>query len=136
MTPQPSTVAIASQREHLVPTDDVLTICPISIVAGILTNILHEGVGHGLTALLTGEKSGVLTTVAWSSVFESLLVEAGRNFGESRGWAIVLGRSAQRHTRIHAHALLPAHHLCIQLVHRNRVLFLFRSKRISETGRL
>ena len=57
--------------------DDALTICAISIVAGILTNILHEGVGHGLTALLTGSKSGVLTTVAWSSAFDSRLVEAG-----------------------------------------------------------
>lgn len=57
--------------------DDGLTICAISIVAGILTNILHEGVGHGLTALLTGATSGVLTTVAWSSTFDSRLVEAG-----------------------------------------------------------
>jgi len=42
-----------------------------------LSNILHEGVGHGLTALLTGAKSGLLTTVAWSSAFDSRLVEAG-----------------------------------------------------------
>jgi hypothetical protein len=55
----------------------VLTVCAISIVAGILTNVLHEGVGHGLTALLTGAESGVLTTVAWSSAFDSRLVEAG-----------------------------------------------------------
>ena len=57
--------------------DDTLTIVAISVVAGILTNVLHEGVGHGLTALLTGAKSGVLTTVAWSSAFDSRLVEAG-----------------------------------------------------------
>ena len=57
--------------------DDKLTICAISIVAGILTNVLHEGVGHGLTALLTGANTGVLTTVAWSSAFDSRLVEAG-----------------------------------------------------------
>jgi hypothetical protein len=38
---------------------------------------LHEGVGHGLTALLTGANSGLLTTLAWSSVFDSRLVEAG-----------------------------------------------------------
>jgi len=57
--------------------DDLLTICAISLVAGILTNVLHEGVGHGLTALLTGAKSGVLTTVAWSSTYDSRLVEAG-----------------------------------------------------------
>jgi hypothetical protein len=57
--------------------DDTLTICAISIVAAILTNVLHEGMGHGLTALLTGANSGVLTTVAWSSAFDSRLVEAG-----------------------------------------------------------
>jgi len=73
-----STATVSSHRETRAPTaDDTLSICAISIVAGILTNILHEGVGHGLTALLTGAKSGVLTTVAWSSAFDSRLVEAG-----------------------------------------------------------
>jgi hypothetical protein len=57
--------------------DDTLTICAISIVAGMMTNVLHEGVGHGLIALLTGTRSGVLTTVAWSSAFDSRLVAAG-----------------------------------------------------------
>jgi hypothetical protein len=76
--PAISTTAVDSQHERKAPTaDDILSICAISIVAGILTNILHEGVGHGLVALLTGAKSGVLTTVAWSSVFDSRLVEAG-----------------------------------------------------------
>ena len=64
-------------REPTPRADDIPTICAISIVAGILTNILHEGVGHGLVALLTEAKSGVLTTVAWSSAFDSRLVEAG-----------------------------------------------------------
>jgi hypothetical protein len=73
-----STTSAAPMREE--PTssaDDVLTICAISILAAILSNILHEGVGHGLIALLTGAKSGVLTTVAWSSEFDSRLVAAG-----------------------------------------------------------
>jgi hypothetical protein len=75
---QNSTTAAALPREKAIPTaDDALTVCAISIVAGILTNVLHEGVGHGLTALLTGAKFGVLTTVAWSSAFDSRLVEAG-----------------------------------------------------------
>ena len=76
--PAISTTAVASQHERPAPiADDILAICAISVVAGILTNILHEGVGHGLVALLTGAKSGVLTTVAWSSAFDSRLVEAG-----------------------------------------------------------
>jgi hypothetical protein len=73
-----STSAVASPQGKPAPNnDDILSICAISIVAGILTNVLHEGVGHGLTALLTGVKSGVLTTVAWSSANDSRLVAAG-----------------------------------------------------------
>jgi len=53
-----STTAVASQHDRGAPTtDDILSICAISIVAGILRNLLHEGVRHGLTALLTGAKS-------------------------------------------------------------------------------
>jgi hypothetical protein len=57
--------------------DDSPTVCSISLLAAILTNVLHEGLGHAATALLTGAKSGVLTTVAWSSDFDSRLVAAG-----------------------------------------------------------
>lgn len=75
---EPSIIAVASRSQQAnAIADDVLTICAISVLAGILTNIVHEGVGHGLVALLTGAKSGVLTTVAWSSAFDSRLVEAG-----------------------------------------------------------
>jgi hypothetical protein len=57
--------------------DDLLTVCAISFLAEILGNVVHEGLGHAATALLTGAKSGVLTTVAWSSDFDSRLVAAG-----------------------------------------------------------
>ena len=74
---QTSTSATAPQLPKPAPSaDDTLTICAI-ILAGILTNVLHEGVGHGITALLIGANSGLLTTVAWSSAFDSRLVEAG-----------------------------------------------------------
>src|SRR5260370_35882754 len=59
--PAISTTAVASPHERPAPiADDISAICAISVVAGILTNVLHEGVGHGLAALLTGAKSGVL----------------------------------------------------------------------------
>jgi hypothetical protein len=77
MSETPTTSAAPQLQKPAPSADDKLTICAISIVAGILTNVLHEGVGHGLTALLTGANTGVLTTVAWSSAFESRLVEAG-----------------------------------------------------------
>ena len=73
-----SNIALVSKSERATGTaDDTLTLSAISVVASILTNVLHEGVGHGLTALLTGANSEVLTTVAWSSAFDSRLVEAG-----------------------------------------------------------
>lgn len=57
--------------------DDWLTVCAISVLAGVLGDVLHEGLGHAATALLTGAKSGVLSTVAWSSGYDSRLVAAG-----------------------------------------------------------
>jgi hypothetical protein len=57
--------------------DDVLTVCAISLLAASLGNLVHEGLGHAATALLTGTKSGVLSTVAWSSDVDSRLVAAG-----------------------------------------------------------
>src|SRR6202046_2847139 len=57
--------------------DDVLTVCAISLLSGMLGDVLHEGLGHGALALITGAQSGVLTTVAWSSAFDSKLVAAG-----------------------------------------------------------
>jgi hypothetical protein len=56
--------------------DDLLTMCAISLVAAMIANVVHEGLGHAATALLTGTQSGVLTTVAWSSYFDSRLVAA------------------------------------------------------------
>lgn len=76
--PETSISAVGSHHKQLSPIgDDVLTICAISVLAAIVSNVLHEGVGHALTALLTGAKSGLLTTVAWSSTFDSRLVAAG-----------------------------------------------------------
>src|SRR6201998_2279839 len=76
--PESSTAATAPQDEERIRTmDDTLTIVAISIVAGTVANVLHEGVGHGLTALRIGAKSGVLTTVAWSSASDTPLVAAG-----------------------------------------------------------
>lgn len=70
-------MAATSSSGSVQANDDALTVCAISILAGILANVLHEGLGHAATALLTGAKSGVLTTVAWSSDFDSRLVAAG-----------------------------------------------------------
>ncbi len=60
-----------------VPKDDLPTIVAISVIALMLSTMLHEGLGHGAVALLTGATSGTLSTVAWSSTFDSRLVAAG-----------------------------------------------------------
>ncbi|MGA7928660.1 MAG: hypothetical protein WCA20_22025 [Candidatus Sulfotelmatobacter sp.] len=57
--------------------DDAPTVTAISLLSGMLADLLHEGLGHGALALITGAQSGVLTTVAWSSAFDSKLVAAG-----------------------------------------------------------
>lgn len=59
------------------PRDDILTIIAISVVALMLSTMLHEGLGHGAIAMLTGTTSGTLSTVAWSSASDSKLVAAG-----------------------------------------------------------
>src|SRR5580704_822804 len=77
MFASPTTARPLQHEKEKSSNDHTLTICAISIVAAILSNTLHEGVGHGLTALLAGANSGLLTTVAWSSAYDSRLVEAG-----------------------------------------------------------
>ncbi|MBA3912683.1 MAG: hypothetical protein H0X25_02220 [Acidobacteriales bacterium] len=57
--------------------DDVFTVVSISTLAAMLAAVLHEGLGHAALALATGARSGVLSTVAWSSEFDSRLVAAG-----------------------------------------------------------
>jgi hypothetical protein len=68
---------VATSSVSLQARDDGPTVCAISLLAAILSNLLHEGLGHAATALLAGAKSGVLSTVAWSSEFDSRLVAAG-----------------------------------------------------------
>jgi hypothetical protein len=67
---------VATGSISLPAKDNAPTVCAISLLAAILSNLLHEGLGHAATALLTGAKSGVLSTVAWSSEFDSRLVAA------------------------------------------------------------
>lgn len=43
----------------------------------MLGDVLHEGLGHACVALLTVAPQGLLTTVAWSSSYDSKLVDAG-----------------------------------------------------------
>ena len=57
--------------------DDAPTVCAISILAIMLSTMLHEGVGHAAVAMATLHASGTLTSLAWSSERDSRLVLAG-----------------------------------------------------------
>jgi hypothetical protein len=79
--------------ESLPVSDDGLTVCAISLLAAMLSNVVHEGVGHAAIAPLTGAKSGTLSTVAWSSQYDSRLVAGGgtlANLAASVAFWIVL----------------------------------------------
>jgi hypothetical protein len=69
-----STPLIPNQSIRL---DDIPTICAISIIAEMLSTMLHEGLGHAATAVITLHASGTLCSLAWSSPQDSRLVEAG-----------------------------------------------------------
>jgi len=43
----------------------------------MLSDVLHEGLGHACIALATVAPQGVISTVAWSSAYDSKLVDAG-----------------------------------------------------------
>jgi hypothetical protein len=49
------------------PRDDSLTVISISALACILQDLLHEGLGHGVTAWLNGAHQITMSTVALQS---------------------------------------------------------------------
>jgi hypothetical protein len=52
-------------NQHAVPAkDDRLTLMAISVLACILQDVLHEGLGHGVTAWLSGAHKVTMSTVA------------------------------------------------------------------------
>lgn len=57
--------------------DDAPTICAISVIAIMLSTMLHEGLGHAAVAIATLHASGTLTSLAWSSAADNRLVLAG-----------------------------------------------------------
>jgi hypothetical protein len=56
--------------------DDRLTLIAIAALACILQDVLHEGLGHGVTAWLSGANRLTLSTVALQSDIETRLISA------------------------------------------------------------
>jgi hypothetical protein len=57
--------------------DDRPTIVFISVLGYVLQDLLHEGLGHGVTAWLSGAHHLTLSTVALSSDIETRAIAAG-----------------------------------------------------------
>jgi hypothetical protein len=56
---------------------DLLTIVAISIVATVIANLIHEGLGHGGMCVATGGRPLVLSTVHFDCSADTRLVAAG-----------------------------------------------------------
>src|SRR5580693_8874469 len=56
--------------------DDRLTLIAISVLACILQDVLHEGLGHGVTAWLSGAHRLTMSTVALQSDIETRWISA------------------------------------------------------------
>ncbi len=56
--------------------DDRITVIAASVLACVLQDILHEGLGHGVTAWLSGAQQVTLSTVALQSDIETRWVPA------------------------------------------------------------
>jgi hypothetical protein len=56
--------------------DDRLTVIAVSALACILQDVLHEGLGHGVTASLNGARQVTMSTVALQSDIETPWVSA------------------------------------------------------------
>jgi hypothetical protein len=67
-------VVLAEAASHR---GDLAAICAVSMTAWMLAAFSQEGIGHGLTALLTDSQWGVLSAAAWSSAHDTRLLAAG-----------------------------------------------------------
>jgi hypothetical protein len=81
--------------------DDVPTVCAMSS----RPESSPRRVGHAATALLTGAKSGVLSTVAWSERLRRTACCCGGNTSEPRGCPCFLAGVTQREKCIGSRAL-------------------------------
>ncbi len=72
-----STVESSASRLRETTEPDLLTIVAISVVASVVANIIHEGLGHGGMCVATGLRPLVLSTVHFECSADTRLVAAG-----------------------------------------------------------
>jgi len=66
-----------STKVHAATQPDLLTIVAIAVVASVIANVIHEGLGHGGMCVVTGGQPLALSTVHFECSVETRLVAAG-----------------------------------------------------------
>jgi hypothetical protein len=87
-------------NQHAVPAkDDKLTLIAISVLACILQDVLHEGLGHGVTAWLSGARQVTMSTVALQCDIDTRWISANGTLVNLLFAAIfwLLLKNAKRH---------------------------------------
>ena len=56
--------------------DNLLTMVAAAALACILQNVVHEGLGHGITAWLSGARHLTMSTIALQSDIETRFISA------------------------------------------------------------
>lgn len=80
---------------------DILTIASIAVVVYALANMIHEGIGHGLTCVLLGGKPLVLSSVHFDGETGTLapwtnrMIAAGGSLANLAAAALALGTMAR-----------------------------------------
>ena len=85
-----------TERGVAAGTDDLLTIISMSVLAYVLQDILHEGLGHGVTAWLSGAHKITMSTVALQSDIDTRWISASGTLMNLAGAALLwllLGRA-------------------------------------------
>jgi hypothetical protein len=65
-----------STQDPITPKDDRLTVIAISVLACVVQDVLHEGLGHGVTAWLSGAHRLTMSTVALQSDIDTRWISA------------------------------------------------------------
>jgi hypothetical protein len=83
--------SLSPSREATKP--DLLTIAAVAIVAAVLTDFVHEGLGHGGMCVATGGQPLVLSTVHFECSADTRLVAAGGTLANlivgALSWAVM-----------------------------------------------
>ncbi len=72
-----STLESSASRLREITKPDPLTIVAIAVVATVIANVIHEGLGHGVMCVATGGQPLVLSTVHFECSADTRLVAAG-----------------------------------------------------------